>query len=173
MAEENGTTEAAQDAEKAAPQFALQGIYLKDLSFESPMGAKAFKEKLNPKVNQDISTKTQKLDDDQYEVTLTVTIAVKHEEDTIYLVEVQQSGAFLIKGIEGQQLAQVLNTHCPASLFPYAREVIDSVVVKGGFPALALPPINFDALFAQAVMQAKAKADEAQAGEAEAAETTH
>lgn len=172
MAEENGST-AAQETEQVAPQFALQGIYLKDLSFESPMGAKAFREKLNPKVNQDISTKTVKLDDDQYEVTLTITIAVKSDEDTVYLVEVQQSGVFLIKGIEGQQLAQVMNTHCPAALFPYAREVVDSVVVKGGFPALALPPINFDALFAQAVMQAKAKAEEDQAGAAEAAETTH
>ena len=178
MAEENGTTEAGQEStqgtEQTGPQFALQGIYLKDLSFESPMGAKAFKEKLNPKVNQDISTKTEKLDEDQYEVTLTVTVAVKNDENTIYLAEVQQAGAFLIKGIEGQQLAQVLNTHCPAALFPYAREVIDNVVVKGGFPPLALPPINFDALFAQAMMQAKAKAEDAQAGEgAGAAETAH
>ena len=61
---------------------------------------------------------------------------------------------------QGQQLAQVLNTVCPNILFPYAREAIDNVITKGSFPALMLPPINFDALFAQAVAQAKQKAEE-------------
>ena len=73
----------------------------------------------------------------------------------------------MVKGLEGQQLAQVLNTMCPQILFPYAREAIDNIVTKGSFPALMLPPINFDALFAQAVAQAKAKAAENQA------ETSH
>lgn len=159
--------QAAQGAQ-SGPQMALQKIYLKDLSYESPMGARAFTEKLSPQVNQDLSTKVEKLGDNQFEVVLTVTVAVKHEEETVYLAEVQQAGLFAITGIEGQQLAQVLNTHCPAALFPYVREAIDAVAVKGGFPALTLPPINFDALFSQAVMQAKAKQE---AGEA--AETAH
>ena len=172
MAEENNDAQAGNQVDQTVPQLALQKIYLKDLSFESPMGAKAFTEKLNPKVNQDLSTKTEKISDNQYEVTLTVTVAVKNGEDTIYLVEVQQAGLFAITGIEGQQLAQVLNTHCPATLFPYVREVIDNAVVKGGFPALALPPINFDVLFSQAMMQAKAKAEQEKAGES-SVETAH
>lgn len=178
MAEENGIEEAGAVAdssknEKAESQFVIQGIYLKDMSFESPMGAKAFQEKLKPNVNQDISTKTEKVSDNQYEVTLTVTVNVKAGENTVYLVEVHQAGIFLIKGIQGQQLAQVLNTHCPASLFPYAREVIDSVAVKGGFPPLALPPINFDVLFAQAVKRAQQKSEQQKAASTEAAATTH
>jgi preprotein translocase subunit SecB len=35
-------------------------------------------------------------------------------------------------------------------LFPYAREVISGLIVKGGFPNFLLPLVNFDALFAQA-----------------------
>ena len=103
------------------------------------------------------------VEDGLYEVTLTLTVTVKLGEETAFLVEVQQAGLFTVAGIEGQQLAQVLNTTCPQILFPYAREAIDNAVTKGSFPALMLPPINFDALFAQAVAQAKAEAEKSEA----------
>ncbi len=161
MAEENNPQDTAQaGTQTPEQQFAMQRIYLKDLSFEAPMGASAFKQQWKPKVNQELNTKTNKVDDNNYEVVLTLTVTVKLGEETAFLTEVQQAGLFHIKGIEGQQLAQVLNTACPQILFPYAREAIDNVVTKGSFPALMLPPINFDALFAQAIAQAKAKADE-------------
>ncbi|WP_444928961.1 protein-export chaperone SecB [Microbulbifer sp. SSSA002] len=161
MAEElNG---AAANAEAPQVQFAMQRIYLKDLSFETPMGTEVFKKQWKPQVNQELNTKTAKIDEDLYEVALTLTITVKLEEDTAFLVEVKQAGLFGIKGLEGQQLAQALNTACPQILFPYAREVIDNAVVKGSFPALMLPPVNFDALFAAALDKAQKEAEGAQA----------
>ncbi|SEA13433.1 protein-export chaperone SecB [Microbulbifer marinus] len=157
MAEEqNG---AAANAEAPQVQFAMQRIYLKDLSFETPMGAEVFKKQWKPQVNQELNTQTAKIDEDLYEVALTLTITVKLEEDTAFLVEVKQAGLFAIQGLEGQQLAQALNTACPQILFPYAREVVDNVVTKGSFPALMLPPINFDALFAAALAQAQQQAE--------------
>ncbi|WP_237067745.1 protein-export chaperone SecB [Microbulbifer guangxiensis] len=163
MAEEqNG---AATNAEAPNVQFQMQRIYLKDLSFETPMGAEVFKKEWKPQVNQELNTKTSKIDEDLYEVALTLTITVKLEEDTAFLVEVKQAGLFTVKGLEGQQLAQVLNTACPQILFPYAREVVDNAVTKGSFPALMLPPINFDALFASALAQAQKQAEGAQAEE--------
>jgi len=168
MAEENNT-EAAAGAEQEAPQqqFNVQRIYLKDLSYEAPLGVEAFKQQWQPKVNQELNTKTNKIDDSNYEVVLTLTVTVKVGEDTAFLVEVQQAGLFLVAGLENQALAQVLNTTCPNILFPYAREAIDNVVTKGSFPALMLPPINFDALFVQAVNQARqqAEADQGQTSE--------
>ena len=65
----------------------------------------------------------------------------------------QQAGIFFVAGIEGDALRQLLSTVAPTILFPYAREAIDSLVVKGGFPALMIAPVNFDALFRQAVAQ--------------------
>lgn len=162
MAEEqapttNGSGEAASETPQV--QFAMQRIYIKDLSFEAPMGAQAFRKQWQPSINQELNTKASKIEDNLYEVVLTLTITVKIEEETAFLVEVQQAGAFAITGLEGQQLAQALNTACPQILFPYAREAIDTAVVKGSFPALMLPPVNFDALFAQAVAQSKQKAE--------------
>lgn len=131
-------------------EFQIQRIYLKDLSFESPMGAEAFLKQYQPSVNQELATETRKIDETHYEIVLKLTITATTEEKTIFLVEIQQAGIFYIKGIPEANLPRVLNTVCPQVLFPYARETIDSVLSKGTFPALMLAPVNFDALFAQA-----------------------
>ncbi|MDG1819712.1 MAG: protein-export chaperone SecB [Porticoccaceae bacterium] len=161
MTDDNNTaTEAANQEKAAGPNFAVARIYLKDLSFETPQGPAAFQKQWKPKVNQDLSTKSEKIDDNTYEVSLRITVTVKDEEETIYLIEVEQAGLFNIKGIEGQQLAQVLNVTCATMLLPYARETIDSTLVKGSFPPLMIPPINFESLFASALKQsAEAQAE--------------
>jgi len=156
MTEENQA--AAAQEQKPEVQFALQRVYLKDLSFESPQGVKAFTTQAKPKVNQELNTKTAKIEDNLYEVALRLTVTVADGEETLYLVEVEQAGLFAVSGLEDQQLAQVLNTACPNILFPYAREAIDNTLTKATFPPLLLPPINFDALFASAVQQAQQKA---------------
>ncbi len=159
MTEEN-TQDAAAAGEAPKVEFSLQRVYLKDLSFEAPQGSEAFRRQWKPQVQQDLGTKIKKLENDHYDVTLHLTITVKDGEDTMYLVEVQQAGIFLVKGLEGQQLTAVLNTQCPNIIFPYARETVDSVITKGSFPALMLPPINFDAVFQQALAQARQKQEE-------------
>ena len=156
---------AAQD-QQPQQQFSLQRIYTKDLSFESPTSPAVFRQQWQPKVGVDMNTKSDKVDDEgNYEVVLTITVTAKVEEETAFLVEVQQAGIFLITGIEGEDLRRVLGTAAPNILFPYARESIDNLCVKGGFPPVMLAPVNFDALYQQALAQAQAQA---QGGEAEA-----
>jgi preprotein translocase subunit SecB len=162
MAEEEVTgTEQAQAPQQ---QFVLQRVYLKDLSFESPATPGVFKSEWKPQMNVDLNTKSSGLGGDDYEVVLTLTITAALENETAFLVEVQQAGIFLIQGIEGEDLRRVVATVCPNMLFPYAREVIDNIVTKATFPALMLAPVNFDALFVQAMQQAQAQA-QAQAGD--------
>ena len=74
-------------------------------------------------------------------------------------MEVTQSGLFQISGFEDDQLKQLLATMCPNILFPYAREQIDSLMVKGGFPPIQLAPVNFDAVYAQALQAETEKSD--------------
>ena len=155
----------AASKEPQAVQFSVQRIYLKDLSFEAPNGLIA-PSKNQPKVNQDLNTQVNRVAEDVYEVVLNVTVSVKVDDDkSAFLVEVHQGGLFAVKGAEGPQLQHMLTTICPTILFPYVRETIDSTAVRGGFPPLALPPINFDALFARAMAEAQAKK--------EAEESTH
>jgi len=164
MAEEESGV--AAQTEQPQQQFVMQRIYAKDLSFESPAAPAVFKKQWQPKVSVDLNTKSDKIDEEgNYEVVLTVTITAKLDEETAFLVEVQQAGIFFITGIEGENLRRVLATAAPNILFPYARENIDSVCVKGGFPAVMLAPVNFDALYQQAVAQSQQAAPAAE-GEA-------
>lgn len=158
MTDEINNAESSAD-DSQAPQFALQRIYIKDVSFETPMGVEAFRHQWQPKVGQELGTAANKIDEDLYEVILKITINVQLGDKTAFLVEVQQAGLFMVANIEGPQLAHLLNTACPQILFPYAREAIDNLCLKGSFPALALPPINFDMLFARAIAQAQAEAE--------------
>ena len=155
MADEKTTDGAAQPPQQ---QFALQKVFLKDLSFEAPMGAAAFNQMGKPQINQEFNNKSQKIGDELYEVVLAFTLTVKVEEKVVYLVEIQQAGIFTIKGLDNNQLTQILNTLCLHTLFPYARETISSQISKGGFPPLILQPISFDALYAQARERQKAQA---------------
>jgi len=134
-------------------QFALQRIYMKDLSFEAPLGAKAFTKQWQPQVQVDLNTNAERLEGDNFEVVLTITITAKLGEETAFLIEVHQGGVFHIKGLEGEQLRRVLMIVCPNILFPYAREAIDSLASRGSFPPLALQPVNFEAIYLQSQQQ--------------------
>ena len=156
----------------AQQQFSLQRIYIKDVSFETPQGVEAFRQQWKPKINLELNSRNDKVSDDVYEVVLTLSITAQQDEQTAFLVEVQQAGIFSIGGFEGDQLRQVLGTVCPNVLFPYAREAVDSLVTRGSFPPLMLAPVNFDALYQQALQQAQ---QQAEAGEAapEGGNTAH
>ena len=159
-------------AQEQAPQqqFTLQRIYTKDVSFESPTTPQIFRQNWQPAINVDLNTKSSRVDEQgNHEVVLTLTVTAKIGEDTAFLVEVQQAGIFYVVGIEGEPLRQVLATVGPNILFPYARESIDALVVKGGFPPMMLAPVNFDALYRQALAQ-QAQQQAASAQEAGAAE---
>ncbi len=156
--------QAAAQQDDNQPQFSLQRIYTKDISFESPDSPAIFRKQWQPKVNVDLNTKSDRLDDNgNFEVVLTITVTAKVDEATAFLVEVQQAGIFYVSGIEGEDLRRLLGTVSPNILFPYARENIDSVVVKGGFPAVLLAPVNFDSLYQQAVAQSQQGAAEPEA----------
>jgi len=124
------------------------------LSFETPHSPGIFTEKWEPGVDFNLGTQaTALLEQNLYEITLTVTITVKVGEKIAYLVEVKQSGVFTLIGFTEQEMGTMLGSFCPNILFPYAREVVSDLVSKGGFPQLLLAPVNFDALYAQHVQQ--------------------
>lgn len=138
-------------------QFAVQRIYIKDLSFEAPLGAKAFTKQWQPQVQVDLNTNADRIEGDHFEAVLKITITAKIGEETAFLIELHQAGAFLIKGLEGEQLRRVLMIVCPNILFPYAREAIDAAASRGSFPPLMLQPVNFEALYLQAQQQQNAQ----------------
>jgi preprotein translocase subunit SecB len=137
----------------AGVQLVLQGVDLKDCSFEAPQGPRSNGE-WNPQISLDLNTNVQALSGDLREVVLTVTVSAKQGEQTLFLVEVKQAGAFVMQGLNGEELKRAVGTICPGVLFPYARAVVSQLVSQGGFPQLLLPPVNFDALYANSQNEA-------------------
>jgi preprotein translocase subunit SecB len=154
-------------------QFAIKKLYVKDVSFESPATPKSFSFKQwEPKIELNLTNKQTHIEADIYQVVLSITATVSIEEETAFLVEVHQAGLFQIAGFEDEQKSYLLGSQCMNILFPYAREVISDMSVRGGFPPLVMSPVNFDTLYQQHLQQQQGQPGEAGA-DTEAAEVTH
>ncbi len=146
MAEENETG-------VANKQLLLRKIYIKDFSFESPRTPEIFNTNVAPQTQLNIKSNAKEIAGDAQEVTLTLTVEAKDQDKTLFLVELEQAGVFLIQGYTDEEKQMLVGSYCPGTLYPFAREAISDIVTRGGFPQLLLQPINFDALYAQAVQE--------------------
>ena len=149
------------DAPQGGVVMRMERIYLKDASFESPGTPALFLEQWQPQFHVDIRSKQQNLGEHKHEVVLAVTVTAKKDEDQVgFIAEVQQAGIFHVEGVADAQLQQILAVAAPNILFPYVREMVDSLVVRGGFPAVQLAPVNFEQLYVQAMQQRDENATE-------------
>jgi len=172
----NPEEQAAQEGQGEAQQpqqvgFALDRVYVKDISFESPNSPQIFTKQWKPEFKMDLNTKHKPLTEEGnlFEVSVCVTLTATVEGMTAYIAEVEQGGIFQVIGLQGMQLAQALSSMCPNVIFPYLRESMDSLIVKGSFAPAMLAPVNFDAIFADAVRKKQA---EMQAAAEEAQDST-
>ena len=144
--------------EQQQPIFAIEKIYVKDLSLEIPHAPDVFLSTEQPQVDVQLHNESARVADGLYQVVLTVTVTAKSGEKTLFLVEVAQAGIFQIRNLPESDFEPILATACPNILFPYARETVSDVVVRAGFPPVLLAPVNFDAIYLQRVQQAKEQA---------------
>ena len=164
MAEEQDQVMTQDDV--AAPQFQIQKLYTKDVSFECPNAPQVFQEDGQAEVKMSLAQRVDSLGDNIHEVVLTVTVTATIGEKTAYLAEVAQAGIFMMTGFNEQAAHAVMNTMCPNTLFPYARRAISELVSDGGFPPLTLQPVNFDQLYAQRLQEMAQNPSGEQTGEA-------
>ena len=146
----------AEPAPPPAPQVAIERIYLRDLSFESPQVPEAFGSEWTPQVKLDLNSGARRLDEGRFEVVLTLTLALGESSGgtTLLVVEVQQAGIFRIEGMDEATLAHALAVTCPTVLFPYARETVDALATKGNFPPFMLAPVNFETIHVESKRRA-------------------
>ncbi len=169
MAEEHGSAQNPQEQTVQTPegvQLNIQTIYAKDVSFESPSSPGIFLEEYKPDININLGNSAKGLENDAYEVELQVTVTSKVGEKTAYIAEVKYGGVFTVKGLDEEVRARVLRTFCPEQLFPYVREAVSETIARGGFPRFVLSPINFNALYEQALQQAQQQAEQSAEGQA-------
>ncbi len=138
------------------PQFSMEKIYVKDLSLEVPHSPKIFLERANPQIDVQLHTQTYLVEADVHEVVVMTTVTAKVEEKVMFLIEAKQAGIFRMSNMSAEDLEQVLAVLCPNILFPYLREVVSDVAIRGGFAPVLLNPINFDMIYQQQKRQLNA-----------------
>ena len=156
MSDEQVLNGGADAAQANGPQFSVEKIYVKDVSFESPKTPHVFNEQVQPQINMNLNQRVQRLGENVFEVVLGINLtctAGEGDGNTVYVVEVQQAGVFALAGFEPNVLDALLGTQCPNVLYPYARQMIGDLIQAGGFPPFLLQPINFDALYAEGLRQ--------------------
>lgn len=142
----------AQQNPSTNAQFQIHKLYLKDLSYQMPGGTESFRSNWAPELNVEIQTQSKPLaEKDTHEVVLSSKCTVNTEGKAAFVIEAQQAGIFTISNLDEAQLRQALAVFCPNLLYPYLRETISNLVMKGGFPQLSLAPINFEALYQQEI----------------------
>ena len=151
------------EEKQAQRQFMVQRIYTKDVSFEAPNTPKMFQENWSPQINVGLGTEVTKIDAENIELVLKVSVEAKHDEKTVFLVEVKQAALFLVQGFGEEETDALMGVAAPNVVFPYAREVVSDLVTRGSFPQFILQPVNFEAIYTQ---QRQAKAAQAESGAA-------
>jgi preprotein translocase subunit SecB len=152
MTEQNLPTQPAADPN--APVVNPQAVYIKDCSFEAPNGPFINTTQGNPSVNLNLSTRATALAQDMHEIVVQVNLEAKAGDKVVWLLELQQAGAFLIRNLSAGDLGQVVSIVAPNYLMAFARTTVSELVIKGGFPPFLLPLVTFEALHARAQQQA-------------------
>lgn len=146
-------------SQQEAPIFRMQKMYIKDLSFESPNAPTIFLEKnQEPKVDFNLQIKNNKVNEDHYEISLSVTAKVmdkRADDKVMFIVEIEHAGVFMLKNIPAEHLDRVMAVDCPLMLFPFTRQIVSQVSVDGGFMPFLMEPINFVALYDNAQRKEK------------------
>ncbi len=151
-------------SEALQPIFAIEKIYLKDLSVEVPNAPEVFLERETPTVGVNVSSNNRAIQDGLFEVVLTVTITAKIEDKTVFLVEAAQAGVFEIRNVPQQDIGPLLGIACPNTLFPYVRETISAVTTRAGFTPVVLAPMTFEGIYQQQMQQMQLQQTQSQPG---------
>ena len=129
--------------------FQIEKIYVKDLSLELPNAPQVFLQAETPQLDVQINNDAAQLAEGLYEVVVTVTVTARGAEKTLFLVEAAQAGIFSVRGVPQPDIDPLLGIACPNILYPYVRETISDLVVRGGFPPVLLAPVSFEQIFVE------------------------
>lgn len=151
------------DQDNNQPSFAIQRIYLKDLSLEMPNAPKILLEQGQPQIDVQLNLHAEPVLETVYEVTVTATVTAKINDKVLFLVEAKQSGLFEIKNVPQEQMQPIIAIACPQIVYPYLRATVADVLNRTGFPAVHLTEVNFQAMYEAQLAQAAANGQAPQA----------
>jgi preprotein translocase subunit SecB len=148
--------------------FQIEKLYVKDLSLEIPNAPQIFMQQAQPQLEVRIDTAAAPFSEGYFEASVSATVTAKVGDKTLFLAEAVQAGIFQMRNVPAEDLKPLLGIACPTILFPYLREAISDLVIRGGFPPVLLAPVSFEALYMQRMQQEQSgAADGKSSGSAE------
>ena len=132
------------------PTFKINQIYIRDLSFEAPNSPRIFTREYKLQFDQacEVAQKGLDVKNGIFQSQIKWTVTAKTEDGEIaYVAECHQAGIFTLKGYDDETLTEMVKKACPQVLFPYLREAIGQMIVKGGFPVFYLPAVSIAQMY--------------------------
>jgi preprotein translocase subunit SecB len=147
-------TENTNEGASSRPEFRMQKMYIKDLSFENPNAPEIFtmQQKMEPAVDVNLKLNNRQLDGEHWEVSLQITAKVssKDENKVLFILEIEHAGVFMLRNIPAEHIQMLLGVDCPTLLFPFTRQIVSQVSTDGGYIPFLMDPVNFMALYQNA-----------------------
>ena len=147
-------TENSSAAANNRPEFRMQKMYIKDLSFENPNAPEIFtmQQKMEPAVDINLKLNNRQLDEEHWEVSLLITAKVsgKDENKVLFILELEHAAVFMLRNIPAEHIPMLLGVDCPTLLFPFTRQIVSQVSTDGGYIPFLMEPVNFMALYQNA-----------------------
>jgi preprotein translocase subunit SecB len=147
-------TENSSAAASNRPEFRMQKMYIKDLSFENPNAPEIFtvQQKMEPAVDVNLKLNNRQLDEEHWEVSLLITAKVsgKDENKVLFILELEHAAVFMLRNIPAEHIPMLLGVDCPTLLFPFTRQIVSQVSTDGGYIPFLMEPVNFMALYQNA-----------------------
>jgi preprotein translocase subunit SecB len=136
------------------PQLNVLAQYVKDFSFENPGAPRSLQPAQQaPTINIQINVNAKPVAETDYEVELKLEGKAETGGTVLFSFELLYSGIFRIVNVPQENLQPIIMIECPRLLFPFAREIIATVVRNGGFPPLLIDPVDFVGLYRQRMEQ--------------------
>lgn len=132
--------------------FNLISSFLKDFSFESPNVPELFFKQDNgaAKLGMNIDIQIKGTENNIYMVDLLIKLHSKLEktEKTIFMIECTYSGLVKVEKTDNEEdLKKILLIQVPNLLFPFVRAFVLRTTGESGFPAFAMQPVDFEAMY--------------------------
>jgi preprotein translocase subunit SecB len=124
-----------------APGIHTLKQYLKDLSFENPRPfSRGQDPDRDPRFDIIVGVHSRPADDQgAWMVELQLHAEARdHEQNVMFLAELVYTGCYVIANVPEEKIESVLHLTCAPLLFPYARQILDEAIQKGGYPPLHL-----------------------------------
>jgi len=140
------------------PQVNVVGQHLRELSFVCPYPTRFFRGPgKNPSLQMNVDVEVRSLQQDSYEVALSLVGRAGSDEELLYNIRLDYVGAFVLRNLPQEAIQPVLFIDCPALLYPFVRHLVADLSREGGWPPLLLDPIDFAALYQQRAENGQAR----------------